>query len=71
MVESRTEVRLDIADKLSVQVLLEMTFNDRFIESIHPAEGNIVLYHSLPIPILMVHEAISADRKQVIYPPRY
>lgn len=57
MGESRTLVTFDVMDRLDVPVLLQTSFKDYIIKSIHLAERMIFTYRSPPVRILKVHEA--------------
>lgn len=53
--ESRTLVTFGVVDKLALPVLLGMTFIDRYIRSVYPAEKRTVSYHYPSVPIVIVH----------------
>lgn len=53
--------------KLTVLVLLCMSFPDTFIRSVHPAEQRSVPHHAPPVPISMVLLAGSiVDRREAM-----
>lgn len=56
MGESRTRFNVGVVNKLVVHTLSGTSYMDRFSKSVHLAERLIVLNHSTPVPILMVHE---------------
>lgn len=64
--ESLTRARSSIADKLAVPVLLRTIFVDKVIRSIHPSERKIVQHDSPPRPVLLLYEARSAAKKDVL-----
>lgn len=49
---------------LAVSVLPGMLFINRFIEGIVPSEKEIVLFNSLPVLVLAVHETETAQREE-------
>lgn len=61
--ESRTQVAFGVIDKFAVPVLLGTTTIDRAVQSSYEARRNVIPYHSLPLPTLMVHEARSIAEK--------
>lgn len=63
MGELLTSVNYGVIKALEVPVFLGTTYIYRFIKSIHPAEREIVPYHSLPVPILMLKEAKRETKK--------
>lgn len=63
MGESRSRVNFGLVFELVLPLLLGMTYIDRFIKSIYPAERKIVSHYSLPVLILMVHEVQSETKK--------
>lgn len=63
MVSFCTRVTFGVVTNLAVSVLVEASLINRFITSIDPPESKIVPYHFSPVPILMVHEANSAAKK--------
>lgn len=59
MGKARTRVTFRVVNEVVVPSLLRMTYINRFIKSMYPAERNIVPYHLPPVPILLIHEAKS------------
>lgn len=55
-----------VVDRLAVLVLFGTTVIDKFIESIHLAERRIILYHSLLVLILIVHEGKTKVEKNTL-----
>lgn len=63
MGESRTPVPFGAVKKLAVPVLLGPILIDKFVTSIHSAEGKVVSYQSPQLPIQLVQESKSEAEK--------
>lgn len=50
---------------LHVPIVLEATFTDRRSKSIFLVNQKIVLYHSLQVPVLMVHDGRSENKRKI------
>lgn len=59
IVEPCTQIKIGVADKLAVPVLLGTSFNDESLKAFRPVERKIVPCHFRLVLILMVHKAES------------
>lgn len=66
MGSSRDRVIFNDTDKLAVPVLLENTFIDKIVKSIHPARGKIDCHYTPPLPVVMVHKARNEAKKNAL-----
>lgn len=53
-------------DELVIPVSFGKIFTDKFSKSIYAAERDIVPYHSLRIPKLVVHKAASEAKRELV-----
>lgn len=63
MLEIRSWVTAGGVDKLAVPYLVPSDFTSYYNRSLHSAEQPIVPHHSLPVPVLMLHDSSSAAVK--------
>lgn len=62
--ELRTQLAFGIVDELAVQILFGTNFIDSVKRPVRAAKRKAVPHYSTPVPILMVHEARSADGRK-------